>query len=145
MPRYTGRGITTWHIAEGIKHMSPHFTRTSKAKNTCQRWGHWFAERQREWGLCPYCGVQMVPSADCDDRNSESQDHIVPQSRGGRITVLVCRGCNQDKHHLTLNEYRLVLSLRHQRVHLFYFERMLPRLLLNLLWFEFFPYLCFAR
>lgn len=75
---------------------------------------------------CPYCGVPMtMPTGEEGraPRTSESLDHIVPRSKGGRETVVVCVACNHDKHHLSLAEYRAVLCVRRRCIHLFHYER----------------------
>ena len=41
-----------------------------------------------------------------------TEDHVVPQSKGGKKTVIACFGCNQDKRDLSLDEYRLIRAFR---------------------------------
>lgn len=65
-----------------------------------------------------------------------TKDHIVPRRDGGTKIVLACRECNQDKHHLSLNEWRLVLSWRTRRIVLFNFERVAMRLIAQLALFH---------
>ena len=93
---------------------------------------------------CPYCGVEMntrgqfsltepkpkgVPRKQWTreygriNLQAATKDHVRPQSRGGKETILVCYGCNQDKGNLTLSEWRAVLSLRYRTFCVFWFER----------------------
>lgn len=53
---------------------------------------------------------------------SETLDHIVPKCKGGTATVIVCQRCNRDKHHLSLSEWRAVLTVRRRIPHVFYYE-----------------------
>ena len=71
---------------------------------------------------CPYCGQTMSRYGDVNAPNYATADHIVPQCRGGRETIRACRACNQDKMHLSLAEWRLVLMLRHRRFIVFHYE-----------------------
>lgn len=55
---------------------------------------------------CAYCGRKMV-------RNTEThptRDHVIPRSKGGRITVLCCLTCNQIKGDMMPDEWRLFRS-----------------------------------
>ena len=71
-----------------------------------------------DWhGRCPYCGVRLT----VDDREAitqRSKDHIIPRRCGGQTThrnlVYACLGCNRDKHHLSLLEWRVVRAMRLQ-------------------------------
>lgn len=97
---------------------------------------------------CPYCGVTMnkKPPFSLDAPRPKgtprkrwhkehgivnltrmTKDHIMPQSRGGLATVLVCYGCNQNKGHLTVNEWRAVLAVRYATLPVFAFERRMIR------------------
>jgi hypothetical protein len=80
---------------------------------------------------CAYCGVEMTPTLLCKKGRKqldtmESKDHIVPRSRAGKgmhnNIVKVCQNCNQDKQHLTMFEYRVLLCIRYRHIHLFAFE-----------------------
>lgn len=73
---------------------------------------------------CPYCGTLMTLMDDVQVLTSETLDHIVPKCKGGTATVIVCQRCNRDKHHLSLSEWRAVLTVRRRRPHIFHFERM---------------------
>lgn len=65
---------------------------------------HWYFGKQ-----CPYCGVQMSRDS---LRLMPSRDHRIPRSRGGTHTpsniTICCRGCNEDKGSLTVEEYMAV-------------------------------------
>lgn len=68
--------------------------------------------------FCFYCGrsvqhVKQIPGTR-PPKDARTVDHIVPQCRGGKRGPLVtaCLGCNEDKHALTLDEYRVVVALR---------------------------------
>lgn len=70
---------------------------------------------------CYYCGVETVivdPKKRAKDfpANRRTIDHKVPTSRGGINHIsnyaIACYRCNLDKHHLTEEEYRLVLAYR---------------------------------
>lgn len=58
---------------------------------------------------CFYCGDQL-------SRRTQSIDHMVPLSRGGRNSydniVDACRECNTEKGCLTDEEFRAVLAYR---------------------------------
>jgi len=79
---------------------------------------------------CPYCGTAMLygPEYAYEPRQA-TKDHVVPLSRGGKRGPLVwaCRGCNEDKAQLALNEWRTVLSYRYRTLCLFWYERILIR------------------
>lgn len=62
---------------------------------------------------------------------SESDDHITPRCKGGTAIAVVCIACNQDKHHLSLSEYRAVLCVRRRTFHVFYFERLAVKMLIS--------------
>jgi 5-methylcytosine-specific restriction endonuclease McrA len=51
-------------------------------------------------GRCAYCGQPMSQAAECLP-TSETADHVVPASLGGRTTraniVAACRDCNMRK------------------------------------------------
>lgn len=47
---------------------------------------------------CCYCQV-FVPKA------SVTSEHIIPKSRGGRITAPCCYTCNQEKKNMDLVDY----------------------------------------
>lgn len=65
-------------------------------------------------GDCWYCGCDMRSTGNAPNR--ATTDHQLPRSRGGFSAtdnmVKCCKLCNNDKGHLTLEEYRLVLALR---------------------------------
>lgn len=72
---------------------------------------------------CVYCGVLMTPcTPETQGRRwtNETKDHIVPRCKGGTVVVPCCEGCNRDKHHLTIDEWRCVLMFRMKRPILFY-------------------------
>lgn len=82
---------------------------------------------------CPYCGVKMTRKAKY--RNTAryaTTDHITPRCDGGTETLMCCLGCNNDKGHLTINEWRMALCVRYQHIHFFYFEKRIFGLLLRL-------------
>lgn len=72
---------------------------------------------------CPYCGDTMSAYGNPNAGNYSTLDHVVPQSRGGKKTIRVCRACNNDKGPLSLAEWRLVLMWRKRRVVVFHYER----------------------
>lgn len=63
---------------------------------------------------CWYCGKRVWNAENVS--MARSVDHLVPKSRGGKTEqgniVRSCRGCNGDKHNLTLEEYRLIVAFR---------------------------------
>lgn len=70
---------------------------------------------------CFYCGIEMTPHVKQKRGvqppvTMETTDHIVPHYHGGsrrkENTVKACLGCNRDKFHLTLDEYRVVVAFR---------------------------------
>ncbi len=67
-------------------------------------------------GFCFYCGCsvrkwkQKMYAVQPPDMLTE--DHVVPKSRGGKVTVTACHQCNQDKYNLSLEEYRVVRAFR---------------------------------
>ena len=75
---------------------------------------------------CVYCGVTMNNIV-CHPHQI-TEDHVVPQCRGGKAKVKCCRTCNQSKHNLSLDEWRILLSIRQRHVHVFYYERVALRL-----------------
>lgn len=81
--------------------------------------------------LCVYCGVPMTHVGSPRQGNWATKDHIVAKSTGGRgqRTVRCCRTCNEDKCHLSINEWRAALSVRHRRPFLFHFEKLAIRVL----------------
>lgn len=87
-------------------------------------------------GCCPYCGVKLTDD-DPEAITQRSKDHIVPQRCGGQIhrnLVYACLGCNRDKHHLSLLEWRVVRAMRGQSP-LLAWDRDLPGVLWReLLW-----------
>lgn len=64
---------------------------------------------------CYYCGSTVVPGAEDPDFRA-TRDHDLPRSRGGRNAqfniVLACYTCNQDKAHMTSEEF--LRYLRHR-------------------------------
>jgi len=93
---------------------------------------------------CPYCDkvmhstpppkrpkgtprAEFRPIARAHYEDCATRDHIVPKSKGGRETILVCGACNADKMHLSLREYRAVLCVRRLSLVIFPFERRLIR------------------
>ena len=71
-----------------------------------------------DWhGRCPYCGVRLTDDENREAITQRSKDHIIPQRCGGQIhrnLVYACLGCNRDKHHLSLLEWRVVRLIRLQ-------------------------------
>jgi 5-methylcytosine-specific restriction endonuclease McrA len=66
--------------------------------------------------FCFYCGrsvrvwkQEMYATPPPDMR---TKDHVVPQSKGGKKTVVACRSCNDEKRDMTLDEYRLIRAFR---------------------------------
>lgn len=57
---------------------------------------------------CPYCNITMRGTKNRLD--SPTRDHIVPRSRAGKRTIIVCRRCNQDKADRDLEEWLGVLE-----------------------------------
>lgn len=58
---------------------------------------------------CPYCLRKMraphgVKIVNCGDLYP-SRDHVVPISRGGRVTITVCVGCNGKKGDMMPDEF----------------------------------------
>lgn len=89
------------------------------------------AKRAAAYKPCPcvYCGTTMtlLQQSDLNNLSGETADHIFPRSKGGHATVKCCVACNRDKHHLTIAEWRAVISLRRRRPHLFHYERIAVR------------------
>jgi hypothetical protein len=84
-------------------------------------------ESSLEGKPCCYCGSAMTRKGTFKHQaNYATKDHVVPVSAGGagRKTVRCCRTCNEDKAHLSVEEYRAVLSVRYRRPFVFYFERL---------------------
>lgn len=81
---------------------------------------------------CPYCGKTMYRFKGMHPQRA-TKDHVMPRSRGGKHHewVTACHACNDDKSCLTLVEWRAVLSLRNRRIHIFYFERLIPRVIVT--------------
>jgi len=67
-------------------------------------------------GFCFFCGryVRKIGGGSSLPKDAYTREHLVPRSRGGSYKHIVpaCRGCNEDKHALTLDEYRVVCALR---------------------------------
>ena len=65
-------------------------------------------------GQCFYCGTVLVAVGNSPNRRTT--DHLVPKSRGGDVGVHnlrdACKLCNNDKGHLDVEEYRLVMAYR---------------------------------
>lgn len=83
---------------------------------------------------CTYCGEPMTRTGSPAQMNFATRDHVDAASRGGTLknSVRCCRRCNEDKIHLSLNEWRAALCWRHKHLHVFYFER----LQFGLLWVQ---------
>lgn len=116
----------------------PYFKRDKAAANVQE--ADWrklvkLAQRQFEYvpKPCAYCGITMTLNTQETQGNvtNETRDHITPRCKGGTITVACCEGCNRDKHHLSLSEYRAVLCVRRRTLHLFHFERQAARIWLT--------------
>lgn len=62
----------------------------------------WWKNRLGE-GKCHYCKGRFHPS-------ELTMDHMTPIARGGRSTkrncVPCCKGCNDEKKHMTANEWQ---------------------------------------
>ena len=50
-------------------------------------------------GTCVYCKQSF-------NRSKMTRDHVIPKSRGGKVTVLCCRPCNESKGDRTPEEWR---------------------------------------
>jgi hypothetical protein len=71
--------------------------------------GNWWTDERRNW--CAYCGIPMrlrhqkgmpVPATKL------TRDHIIPKKhKGGGLTIPACRGCNEAKSTLSLQEFLL--------------------------------------
>lgn len=68
-----------------------------------------FALTRQFWGrpsagskACCYCGV-IVP------RKEITSEHIIPKSKGGRITAPCCLACNREKADMLLIDYIILL------------------------------------
>lgn len=73
---------------------------------------------------CCYCGRKMTRKEKYRNKeNFATKDHIIPRAHNGQAIVRCCLGCNRDKGHLLINEYRAVLMVRRRRIVVFYFER----------------------
>lgn len=85
---------------------------------------------------CPYCGVTMTMDLVVSGPHSSHAtiEHLRPTSRGGCVDdwIIACHGCNTDKGSLLLDEWRAALSVRYRTVCVFWFERRIPTLLLNI-------------
>jgi hypothetical protein len=98
--------------------------------------------------LCAYCGVKMRRGATEPGKEQaptqRTRDHIMPLHRGGKQSAWV-HACNQDKHHLTVNEWRIVLMWRRRRPVVFHFEKLIPSTLIGILTLKLSPWLrCLA-
>lgn len=66
--------------------------------------------RQLEIFYCFYCGEAL-------SRKRKTKDHKLPRSKGGsnghNNIVDACRTCNGEKGNLLLEEFRIVVALRH--------------------------------
>lgn len=60
---------------------------------------------------CPYCGKRMGKSHP-KRGDAPTRDHIYPQSRGGKLTVICCRNCNAAKGDLSIDEWSVILLVR---------------------------------
>ena len=63
-------------------------------------------------GNCFYCGTFLTRACGRQIASSKTRDQVEPRCKGGYVTVDCCFSCNQDKHSLTLQEYRLVIMYR---------------------------------
>lgn len=65
---------------------------------------------------CFYCGRPLrywkQVSGVTPPPEMKTEDHVTPRCRGGTKTVTACRACNQDKFHLSLDEYRVLRAFR---------------------------------
>lgn len=69
---------------------------------------------------CYYCGIPTrkvhIGKGEVPPDNMRTVEHILPKARGGKgrhaLKVIACRKCNEDKHCLTLEEYRAVIAVR---------------------------------
>jgi hypothetical protein len=111
--------------------MTPHY---AKSKHVEWKWDQWFDWRRADkFSQCVYCGCVLSVPTDVDDNTptAATLDHIVPKCRGGQVKVWACLACNRDKAHLSLNEWRIVLSVRRRRPVLFHFEKLIPSMLIG--------------
>lgn len=58
---------------------------------------------------CPYCGDKMDKHGDTHT-SLPSRDHVIPRSKGGKITIAVCGRCNNEKRDMMPDEYIATLS-----------------------------------
>jgi 5-methylcytosine-specific restriction endonuclease McrA len=65
---------------------------------------------------CLFCRVKLKPNGRLAER--PTLEHLDAESSLGRSTfwntAATCRGCNQDKGHLSEREYRAVLAVRRE-------------------------------
>jgi len=57
---------------------------------------------------CVYCEIPLIKEPNLS--NSFTRDHIIPRSRGGKITRPCCRACNLEKGSLMLHSYIQLLN-----------------------------------
>lgn len=81
----------------------PEHVKRERNKARDLRAGAWW-QNQQGTGLCYYCGTKVAPS-------QLTMDHKTPVIRGGKTNkqnvVPCCKECNNDKKHMTLNEWIL--------------------------------------
>lgn len=65
---------------------------------TKQFWGKPSAKSK----ACCYCGLVL-------DRSQITSEHIVPKSKGGRITAPCCLACNRQKADMLLIDFIILL------------------------------------
>jgi 5-methylcytosine-specific restriction endonuclease McrA len=63
---------------------------------------------------CPYCGERLVASRS-DSRLFPTKDHLNPRALGGGPWIIVCRGCNNRKGCMPLEEW--LALMKHERPH----------------------------
>jgi hypothetical protein len=60
---------------------------------------------------CPWCNRAMTwQGRGISHDRGATRDHLVPQIRGGRFTVIVCRRCNSDKADIRMDVWLVLLE-----------------------------------
>jgi HNH endonuclease len=66
---------------------------------------------------CFYCGTVLTHGKKGKSHRRATNDHIVPRLEGGSNShtnkVKCCQSCNSKKGSLSLEEFRVVMAMRH--------------------------------
>jgi hypothetical protein len=61
--------------------------------------------KRHDGRLCPYCQRAMSVEAEAFWLNPTRDHHPIPKSKGGQVTIIVCRLCNNVKGDRTADEW----------------------------------------